>query len=560
MSSSLRPCPADKEAGLDLSGGSVSLYICLKEDRRYEIGELERAVSEEMKNKGVNTDNIGVKADEVVERLAVFLSELRNLLVKSITEVYGERGFTDISLPKIEGVFLNPGEFPGNFLIYKSGGSNVLLHVEPKIGWGGYIKMLSDTRQSIDLFAEATGIIEPFIGNLYYPSLSSPISYSLLLLRLTELILSSTAPKKTVKFEVLSEGVAGRLKVAETVRHILQGSPYRVYERIRVEPHDYPYMLLARFHHELSLRLREVLEILRDVSGSEEFYQLISEKLISLWDLHVHYLTTPPIQQAFSMLAREYVPDEELIEKARRASRVNPHFGLLADLYEMYLSDTGLIHEHVEKGAILPSASSKIYELWVLTRIMMFLKEKHGDLPGVEEYKDLYVILKSGKIRLLYNKPNPGFFIKNLREKRLLPKGYRMRPDFLLETGEEPAKQSVVYDAKYKFKLATADVVRLLAYIAEFAMPIEEDQRKVLVGGLYKLKREDAGKGGIKYYSIVKNDVLPMKVAINVFELDPRMSDSEVNSIVEQSLQLLLKHEIKHLATRVGQISLPASR
>ncbi|NAZ27433.1 MAG: hypothetical protein GU348_04725 [Thermogladius sp.] len=541
MSSSLRPCPADKEAGLDLSGGSVSLYICLKEDRRYEREELERAVSEEMKNKGVNTDNIGVKADEVVERLAVFLSELRNLVVKSITEVYGERGFTDISLPKIEGGFLNPGEFPGNFLIYKSGGSNVLLHVEPKIGWRGYINMLSDTRQSIDLFAEATGIIEPLIGNLYYPSLSSPVSYSLLLLRLTELILSSTAPKKTVKFEVLSEGVAGRLKVAETVRHILQGSPYRVYERIKVEPYDYPYMLLARFHYELSLRLRELLEILRDVAGSEEFYQLISEKLMNIWDLHVHYLTTPPIQQAFGMLAREYVPDDELIEEARRASRVNPHFGLLADLYEMYLSDMGLIHEHVEKGAILPSASSKIYELWVLTRIMMFLKEKHGGLPRVEEYEDLYIILKSKKVRLLYNKPSPGFFTDKLSEKGLLHRHHWKRPDFILETRGDFSEQSVVYDAKYKFKLATGDVVRLLAYIAEFAMPVEEDQKKMLVGGFYKLMRGGAGSSGIKYYPIVKNDVLPMKVAINVFELDPRMLDSEVNSIVEQSLQLMLK-------------------
>jgi hypothetical protein len=510
------------------------------EDRRYEIGKLKKAVSDEMEQSGVSTDHIGVGVDEVVERLAVFLSELRNLVIKSIRKVYRGRGFTDISLPKVEEGSLNPGEFPGNFLIYKNERSSILLHVEPKIGWGGYIKMLSDTRQSIDLITEATGIIEPFIGNLYYPSLSSPVSYSLLLLRLTELILSSTAPKKTVKFEVLSEGVVGRLKVAETIRHILQGSPYRVYERIRVEPYDYPYMLLARFHYELSLRLRDLLKLLREVSGSEEFYQLISEKLTSIWDLHVHYLTTPPIQQAFSTLTREYVPDEELIEEARRASRVNPHFGLLADLYEMYLSDMGVIHEHVEKGVILPSASSKIYELWVLTRIMMFLKEKHGGLPRVEEYRGLYITLKSGKLRLLYNKPNPGFFIKKLREKRLLPESSRMRPDFLLETKGESAKQSVVYDAKYKFKLATSDVERLLAYIAEFAKPVEENE-KMLVGGFYKLMRDDAGSSGIKYYSIVKNDVLPMKVAINVFELDPRMGDSEVNSIVEQSLQLMLK-------------------
>jgi len=318
MSSSLKPCPDDKNAYLKYSGDSSTLYICLVEDKRHMKEKLEKAIDEEIKQSGVIRDLIGIGPGEVVEKVAGFLVELRNAIDKSISEIYGERGFRDISVPRVDEDKVNPGEFAENFLVYSSGKSNIVLHVEPKIGWDGYIKMLRETRQSIDLFARETGVLEPLLGNYYYPSLSSPISYSILLLRLTELILSSTPPKKTVKLEVLSEGVVGRPVVARTMKYILQGNPFGVYERIRVELHDYPYMLLARFHHELSSRLSEVLEILHEALKNEEFYGLIAEKLGILRGFHVHYLTTPPLHQAYNILIREDIPDHELIQEAGR--------------------------------------------------------------------------------------------------------------------------------------------------------------------------------------------------------------------------------------------------
>ncbi|MGB9816428.1 MAG: hypothetical protein ACPLQS_02375 [Desulfurococcaceae archaeon] len=535
MSSSLKPCPDDKTAYLKYSGDSSTLYICLVEDKRHIREELEKAINEEIKQSGLNRDLIGIGPGEIVEKVAGFLVELRNAIDKSISEIYGERGFRDISVPRVDEDKVNPGEFAGNFLVYSSGRSDIVLHVEPKIGWDGYIKMLRETRQSIDLFARETGVLEPLLGNFYYPSLSSPISYSILLLRLTELILSSTPPKKTVKLEVLSEGVVGRPIVARTIKYILQGNPFGVYERIRIEPHDYPYMLLARFHHELSSRLGEVLETLREALEKEEFYGLIAEKLGILQGLHVHYLTTPPLHQAFNILIRENIPDHELIQEARKASRVNLYFGLLADLYEMYLSDIGLIHEYVEKGAIVPSASSKIYELWVLTRIVGFLEEKHGTMPSVDKYKDLYLVLKSKNVRLMYNMPQYGFFTRKLKDSKLLYAPYRIRPDFIVEAEKESIKETVVYDAKYKVKLSMSDLVKLLAYIAEFSTPVVENSEKLLTGAFYKLCMKPSCV--VEYHSpIVKNHALPMKVVIHLYALDPRMPDDWVNAVVEQSL------------------------
>jgi hypothetical protein len=539
MSSSLKPCPERKTAYLDYSGGSSALYICLVEDRRHRKEELKKAINEEIKQRGLNRDYIGVEPGEIVERVAGFLMELRNAIDKSISEIYGERGFRDISAPRVDDDKVNPGEFAGNFLVYRSGKNDIVLHVEPKIGWDGYINMLRETRQSIDLFARETGVLEPLLGNLYYPSLSSPISYSILLLRLTELILSSTPPKKTVKLEVLSEGVVRRPIVARTIRYILQGNPFGVYERIRVEPHDYPYMLLARFHHELSSRLSEVLETLHEALKKEEFYGLIAEKLGILQGLHVHYLTTPPIHQAFNILIRENILDHELIQEARKASRANPYFGLLADLYEMYLSDIGLIHEYMEKGAIVPSASSKIYELWVLTRIVGFLEKKYGAMPRVDKYKDLYLVLKSKNVRLIYNMPRYGFFTRRLKDSKLLYTPYRIRPDFIVEAEKESIKETVVYDAKYKVKLTVSDLVKLLAYIAEFSTPVTVNNEKLLAGAFYKLCIKPSCD--VKYHSpIVKNRALPMKVVIHLYTLDPRMPGDWVNAVVEQSLRPLI--------------------
>ena len=539
MFSSLKPCPHGKTAYLKYSGDSSTLYICLVEDKRHMKEKLEKAIDEELEQIGVNRDLIGIGAEEIVRKVAEFLVELRNAIDKSISEIYGERGFRDISVPRVDEDKVNPGEFAGNFIVYSSGRSDIVLHVEPKIGWDGYVKMLRETRQSIDLFARETGVLEPLLGNFYYPSLSSPISYSILLLRLTELILSSTPPKKTVKLEVLSKGVVGRPIVARTMKYILQGNPFGVYERIRVEPHDYPYMLLARFHHELSSRLGEVLEILHEALRNEEFYGLIAEKLGILQGFHVHYLTTPPLHQAFNILIRENIPDHELIQEARKASRVNLYFGLLADLYEMYLSDIGLIHEYVEKGTIVPSASSKIYELWVLTRIVGFLKNMHGSMPSVDKCKDLYLVLKSRSMRLMYNMPQYGFFTRKLKDSKLLYNPYKIRPDFIVEAEKESIKETVVYDAKYKVKLSMSDLVKLLAYIAEFSTPVVENSEKLLTGAFYKLCMKPSCV--VEYHSpIVKNHALPMKVVIHLYTLDPRMPDDWVNAVVEQSLRPLI--------------------
>ena len=536
MSSDLKPCPENKQVYLDHSSHENTLYICLVEDRRVKKEELKKNIREEITRRGLGKDHVSFNPEKIVEHISNFLNDLREAIKKSIIEIHGKTGPIDISLPSVSDEAINPGEFAGNFAIYNTDNNKVILHIEPKIGWHGYIKMLQETRQSIDLLTSKTGVLEPLLGNLYYPFLSSPISYSILLLRLTELILTSSLPKKTISVEVVSEGVVGRPIMYKTLKYLLMGYPLGVYERIKIVLHDYPFILLAKFHYDLSTRLFEILDILNEAIKYEPYYWLLTDKINTLRNLHVHYLTTPPLNSFFNLLLKEEIPDQELLKQTRRAARTNPYFGLLADLYEIYTSNIGLVHEYVEKGEIIPSASSKIYELWILTRITGFLENMFRAPPSVEKYRDLYIIIRFGWIRLIYNMPRYGFFLKKLQEHGVLAKKKaRLRPDFILKT----ASKAIVYDAKYKLKIAVRDVVTLLAYIAEYARPITMKNEKILLGAFYKLASDP--RSYKEPYQIVKNHALPMKVAIYLYTLDPRMPKDKIENTIKQSLQPLLK-------------------
>jgi len=44
----------------------------------------------------------------------------------------------------------------------------------------------------------------------------------------------------------------------------MQGYRLGVYESIRIESHNYPFILLAEFHYDLTIRLAEILKIIEE--------------------------------------------------------------------------------------------------------------------------------------------------------------------------------------------------------------------------------------------------------------------------------------------------------
>ncbi len=383
--------------------------------------------------------------------------------------------------------------------------------------------MLRDTTQFLDVLVSQTGVLESLLGNLYYPLLSSPVSYSILLLRLTGLILTSSPPRRTTTVRVISEDVVGRPTIPDTLKYMLQGYPLGMFERVRVEPHDYPFMLLARFHYDLFSRLPDL-----PVGNLHEATLGITH----LRKLHILYLTTPPLSSYLDALLKEEVSVQELLEETRKVARVNPYFSDLADLYEMYINDIGLIQEYVEKGVVAPLASSKIYELWVLTRIIDFLVERYRASIGIRKYRDLYIEFDirfgSGRLSLAYNEPQQWALLEELTGKEA-----HLRPDYIVEGGYG----TIVYDAKYKERIYPEDLKTMLAYIAEYARPLTVNHEKILLGVFYKLAENPETD---KPRTAVTNSEIPAKVEVRAYPLDPRMSNDKIKDSIERSLKPLL--------------------
>jgi hypothetical protein len=541
MSTDIGNCRTRKHPIAYLEGEAEKrrLYIHLCEDKQYDSSMIWKAVKQAFDRHGLSPDTSGLKEDQIFDSISKFLKGLRSAIETTLRNIYRVRGLIDISLPRVNdhGHSIFTGEFAGDFLIDRYNNMSLILRVEPKIGWRAYSKMLSETKESISEIISETGVLEPLIGNLYYPLLSTPLSYSILLLRLTGLILSSTPPKKVVKIEILSEDVIGKPIISKTLKYTMQGSTYGVFERTRVEPHNVPLMLLAKFHYELSQGLSDMERVLYESMPTENrdsLFMLIAEKIEVLRKLHIEYLTTPPLNQAYNALIREQLMDTELIQETRRASRINPYYSLLADLYEMYISKIGLIHEYSTRGLIVPCASSKIYELWILTRIINCLRENRKRLIKSKNSADLFAVFQINSFEVTYNEPQIGPIIQDLIKSSLLPKDAYLRPDFIIKKGEI----SIVFDAKYKDKLAMRDIVTLLAYIAEFARPVEYEGEKVLLGGLYKLQ-PDHGIARKLVIEIPFRKTLPFKTVIRVCSIEPASSEEVVQSLMKRSLKPL---------------------
>jgi tRNA(Ile)-lysidine synthase TilS/MesJ len=84
------------------------------------------------------------------------------------------------------------------------------------------------------------------------------------------------------------------------------------------------------------------------------------------------------------------------------------------------------------------------------------------------------------------------------------------------------------------------DIVALLAYIAEFAGPVEYEGEIVLLGGLYKLQ-PDHGISRRPLIEIPFRKTLPFKTIIRICSIEPTLNEDKeiVQNVIKQSLKPL---------------------
>lgn len=526
MFSSSPPCPKGRLVYLKSQDERQEIHLCLVEDKVYYGEQIREALEGTLGQRNGEVETL-------YEAVRSFFNDIKRSAIGLIRIFHDDRVSLDLSLPRVHDDRLFTGEFPGDYIIHED--PLLVLHVKPKVGWDRYEKMIGEVRSAVTSLINQTGILEPFLSNLLYPFFNTPVSYSLILIRLTEYILSSVQPKSARRSLLISSGEVGKPYLPGTRKFISQGLSLGVFERTCVETHLYPFMLLAKFHYLLANLLQQIERYLVGVGGRHVaesknpsvFSDLITATITALHGLHVDYLSMYPLSDAFQALRRNSVSDTELIAETRRATRVNPHFEILADLYEMYYSRIGLLHKYIGEARALPIlSSSKIYELWVLTRIIEYFK-RIGlfQRPKIERHGSFFVEFDLGLLKLDYNKPQEETLINKIA-------GGHLRPDFVFKRDGK----SIVYDAKYKRKLHASDVERLLAYIMECAEPIENKNTKYLVGGFYKLK--DVESKHEAYY--IKKIDSTVSVRINVCILDPSLDNDMIEKSLKSSLQFLL--------------------
>jgi len=191
----------------------------------------------------------------------------------------------------------------------------------------------------------------------------------------------------------------------------------------------------------------------------------------------------------------------------------------IVKLYVSYLGRAVLRHE-VAEGRLSPVASGKVYELWVLSKLLKYLRGVTGSRGLVEEEADLYLVVRASGVRVYYNKPlRVPITTELLSGGRARPA--ELRPDFVVESG----RGALVLDAKYRRGIGREDVERLITYVVEFARPVGG----VLYGSLLTLEYVEARRA-------FRDSSLGVRIEVEVNVLDPRQGGDEVLNAVGRVL------------------------
>lgn len=106
--------------------------------------------------------------------------------------------------------------------------------------------------------------------------------------------------------------------------------------------------------------------------------------------------------------------------------------------------------------------------------------------------------------------------------------GGRLRPDFRFEVRSN--HRCIVLDAKYKRQIDTGDHERLLAYVLEYAEPVNGE----LYGAFVTLEDTEVKK------THASRDIGGVRVSIHVHLLDPRQNEKEINNTIEKILEKII--------------------
>jgi len=485
------------------------IRVVVEEDRAYRWGELEDA----FRLRGFSQ----IYSD--------FECSVKNFLkscARLVAEAFRECGLEvfDVSLPRVGPEKVLFGEFVGEHVIGFAENKAVVLVVEPKVGWSAYAKML---RESLEIPAVlgSREALKPLLANTTVFGIYSPISYSLLLIELTHQALSAPLPRAVEVYKVVSSGVVGKPDYHDTYVLMSRELPLAVFKRFRIRVANAPLMLLARFHAALIEELQLFRDRLMERFGkAEKFIDVLVAEVENLIDIHRALLWATELKDYLIALYRMGIDDSKLVAEAYRQAGFNTLLKQVVDLFIEFQSRAPLVHKFGEEK-LSPVPSSKIYELWVLRKIIDYMKSI-GREPRLRRGADMYMAIEANGFTIEYNMPKR----KKLKIAGIAPKA-SLRPDYLIEYSEGRA----VLDAKYRRVIELEDIERLATYIIEFAKPVKGK----LYGAIITLQdtrvRKQRG---------ARDRSLGTEIEVEVLRVDPRQGDQEVMNTLSKAISLLI--------------------
>ena len=397
-------------------------------------------------------------AEELLDETINFIREHFIPTVRALLEKYYKGLDVESPPPSYneERREFNPGQWVGVFSFHSEVlDCDVILKISPKVGNQAFENMVKGAVALVSMLGfpslEVVGL------NLYGRGyISDVVSYSYLFRRNFELALHEGLPTAIRVREEIRPDALGSFNRSKTVTLLSRGIPLVVSTRRSVELNMKALSFLTSFNTEL---MRALIRVRNQLSGDPRLLticNLLDSSIIYHWYVSERFRAMGTERVEFSL--------DDLAELRRVVWR-NKWFLSLLDLYEAFISSVPptlrLERRLLRETPIQPLPTSKIYELWVLYMLSLTLKGLIGKKPSVGA-KDGGMILAFQKVVLSYNLPIKEWSVL-FSEAGVTPP----RPDYVLREDEK----SVAIDAKYKSRIDTGDMERMLAYIADYSLP-----------------------------------------------------------------------------------------
>ena len=325
----------------------------------------------------------------------------------------------------------------------------------------------SELEQMLDFIIEKSSFMSPGIKSdlliSAFPFLKnqSKLEISNWVINLVNQSLSNFLNPIVERPRLISKKIMGRIMVDQTIQHIHELN--FVSTRAKINPITLPRLLIALFSIKMIKELNEIKKDFPDDIKPKEIK--LGQKINKNIDNHNLHLSSLESQfpNIVELALDTNFNDYLVLEKTEQQAKGNLAVLDLIYLWKIYISKRSLIPNLKKSldGGLTLLPMSKLYELFVLTIILKFMKNEIGSYRP--ENGKTFSFGKN--IKLHFNRSS----IKMDNNKPFTPWDYNLfgtlRPDFMLECNN---RIMAIFDAKYKSDVEDSDYQKMLEYVLCF--------------------------------------------------------------------------------------------